>query len=190
MQDMTALRVSHPSGDRAYVPVFWFTTLFAVVTYAAISARAVLSPYEVNYLIDARRLFSVAIGTLVLWLAIRSADRVSDHGPGAQIFAVLNVAIPGAIALLLAREAYDLVASGILAERFALNLRWMLTWIGYFAAAVASFLALGYYRQLQAATAPRSARVEDADMRSTPRAQAGYEVADIEFDPRASNQHH
>jgi hypothetical protein len=190
MTNMTVSRLSRRTNDSGYIPVLWFTILFAVVTYAAVSLRAVLSPFEVNSFIDAKRGLSVAIGAFILWLSIRAPERQANGGPGAQVFAVLNVAIPGAIGLLLAREAYDLAASGELAQRLALNVRWMLTWIGYFAAAVAAFLALGYHRQLQAVTAQRSARVEDADMRSTPRAQAGYEVADIEFDPRASNQHH
>jgi hypothetical protein len=184
MTDMTVSRRLRSTKDSAYIPVLWFTILFAVVTYAAVSLRAVLSPFEVNNFIDAKRGLSVAIGALILWLSIRAIDRVSRQSFGAQIFAALNVAIPGAIGLLLAREAYDVAASGEFAQRLALNLRWMLTWIGYFAAAVAAFLALSYHRQLQAVTAQRSARVEDTADSPTPRAPAGYEVADIEFDPR------
>lgn len=184
MNDMTALRIPDRSSHHPYIPVLWFAILFAVVTYAAISMRAILSPYEANYFIDAKRLFSVAVGTFVLWLSIRAADRVSGQGSGAQLFALLNVAIPGAIGLLLAREVYDLVESGEFAQKSALNLRWMLTWIGYFAAAVASFLALGSHRKLQAVTAQGATRVADSAVRSTPRVQAGYETADLDFDPR------
>ena len=184
MTDMNAFRFPRQSGHNAYIPVVWFAVLFALVTYAAISARAILSPYEVNNLIDAKRVFSVAIGAFVLWLAIRAAERRSDIGPGGQVLAVLNIAIPGAIGLLLAREVYDLAASGELAQRLALNVRWMLTWIGYFAAAVAGFLAHGYYRQLHALSAQCASRITDMAVPPTPPATACYEMADIDFDPR------
>lgn len=185
MTIMTAFRFSDSTDRSFYIPVLWYATLFAVVSYFAVSMRAILSPYEANYLIDAKRLFSVAIGAFILWLAIRDAERRSEEGPGAQIFAVLNVSIPGAIGLLLAREAYDLAASGELAQRFALNLRWMLTWIGYFIAAVATFLALSYHRQLQMVRADGEARIDDAGVRSVSQGQTAYEVADLDFDPRA-----
>jgi hypothetical protein len=183
MHDMTAFRVSQPSGNSAYIPVFWFTIFFAVITYAAISARAVLNPYEVNHVMDAKRVFSVAIGTVVLWLSIRAADRLSEHGPGAQIFAVLNIAIPGAIGLFIAREAYDLVASGEFATRLALNLRWMLNWMGYFAAGVASFLALAAHRRLQIVIGHNT---PDDVARTKQAIPSAYEHADFDFDPRSS----
>jgi hypothetical protein len=186
MTDMTVSRLSHDSNDSAYIPVLWFTVIFALITYAAISMRAVLSPFEVNTFVDAKRALSVVLGAFVLWLAIGAADRQSDQGPGAQIFAMLNVAIPGAIALLLTREAYDLAASGELAQRLALNVRWMLTWIGYFAAAAAAFLALSYHRQLQVALTDK-AGVRETALHSRPRPKMSYEVADLDFDPRSPN---
>lgn len=195
MRDMNAFRFSDQSRQHGYIPILWFATLFALISYIAISMRAILSPYEVHHFFDAKRIFSVAIGTFILWLSIRAADKASKNGPGAQIFAVLNIAIPGAIGLLLAREAYDLAASGELAQRFALNLRWMLTWIGYFAAAVTGFLAVSYYRQLQSVTArgvqtENSAYIEITSVKDSSdiktlltvlRAQTGYESADIEI---------
>jgi hypothetical protein len=185
MTNMTTIRHSRHTDDSAYISVIWFAAIFALVTYAAISLRAVLSPFEVNSFIDAKRGFSVVIGAFILWLAIRAAERNRGDSLGAQIFAILNVAIPGAIGLLLAREAYDLVMSGELAQRLALNVRWMLTWIGYFAAAVAGFLALGYYRQLQMVEEQGGHRAKDMAVHPTPPAQARYEVADLEFDPRS-----
>lgn len=182
MTNMTELRFSDQSDDSPYIPVIWFAALFALVTYAAHSIRAVLSPYEVHYFIDAKRVFSVAVGAFVLWLSIRAVDRIFGHSPRAQVIAVLNIAIPGAIGLLVAREAYDLAASGAFAERFALNLRWMLTWIGYFAAAVAGFLALGAHRQLQVVIAQGATHVDI--LQPPPRAHTSYEVADLDFDPR------
>lgn len=186
MTDMTVSRLSHNTDHSAYIPVLWFTIIFALVTYAAISMRAVLSPFEVNTFVDAKRALSVVLGAFVLWLAIGAADRQADQGPGAQIFAMLNVAIPGAIALLLAREAYDLASSGELAQRLALNVRWMVTWIGYFAAAASAFLALSYHRQLQVALSD-GADVRDTVLHYPPRQATSYELADLDFDPRSAD---
>lgn len=177
---------ANPHADRGNVSIIWFASIFALVTYAAVSTRAILNPFEVHNFIDAKRLISVLIGALILWLSIRAVERQPQKGL-AQVIAVLNIAIPGAIGLLLAREAYDLAASGEFAQRAALNLRWMLTWIGYFAAAIATFLALSYHRQLQALTAPATdGHSVDAAARqqSAPSMQSHYDVADIDFDPR------
>lgn len=183
-----------------YIPVIWFTALFAVISYVAVSTRAVLSPFEVNAFIDAKRLLSVGIGAIILWLAIEAAERISVQGPRAQILAIVNIAIPGAIGLLLAREAYDLIASGELAQRLPLNLRWMLTWIGYFAAASATFLALSYHRQLQVARAYLAAAQTSGTAKETPlqeevsellvilRGNSGYEVADAGPSDQANNE--
>jgi hypothetical protein len=184
MTDMTAFNFSNRTDQEADISVVWFAVIFALVTYAAISLRAVLSPFEVNNFIDAKRGFSVVLGAFILWLAIRAAERNGGQSLSAQIFAVLNVAIPGAIVLLLAREAYDLAASGELAQRLALNIRWILNWIGYFAAAVAGFLALGLHRQLQAVSALNTGP-SDSVLPSALRATPEYEVADIDFDPRS-----
>lgn len=186
MTDMTVNPLSRTADRSAYIPVLWFALIFALITYAAISMRAVLSPFEANTFIDAKRAFSVAIGAFILWLSVRAIDRVSGQGPSAQIFAVLNVAIPGAIGLLLTREAYDLAASGEFAQRFALNVRWMLTWIGYFAAGISTFLALGYHQQLQYARMG-IVSADDINSQILTCADEDYELADLDFDPRRPN---
>lgn len=198
---MTNLSIPSRLPDNTpYIPVIWFTALFAIITYIAVSTRAVLSPFEVNAFIDAKRLLSVGIGAAILWFATSTAERLSGQGPRAQILAILNIAIPGAIGLLLAREAYDLIASGELAQRLPLNLRWMLTWIGYFAAASATFLALSYHRQLQVvranlAAAQTSGSAKDASLTEEVselivilRGTSGYEIADAGPSDQANNE--
>lgn len=183
---MPEFAFSRQSNDQnSYIPIIWFATLFALVSYVAVSMRAVLSPYEVNHFIDAKRAFSVVVGAFILWLAIRAVDRLSGHGPMVQIVAVLRISIPGILCLFLAREFYDFVASGEFAQRMPQNLRWMLTWIGYFSAAVATFLALGYYRQLQSVPQGNIANDAPKALLLEMREQVGYEVADVAFDPEA-----
>ena len=195
MTDMTAFHPSTRSNRHADVPAFWFAGIFALISYATISMRAVLNPYELHYLFDLKRFISVAVGASILCIVISSAQRQSSNGPRAQMLVALNVAIPGMICLLLAREIYDLVVSGELAQRFAHNLRWMLTWVGYFIAAVAAFFAFSYYRQLQDVTrriaSPLSVpEAKDSDDIKTLlmvlRAQTGYEVADVNVGPNAA----
>lgn len=187
MTAMTQFALSRQTSDENnYIPILWFAILFALVSYVAVSMRAVLSPYEVNHFIDAKRAFSVVVGAFILWLAIRAVDRLSGHGPMVQIVAVLRISIPGILCLFLAREFYDFVASGEFAHRMPQNLRWMLTWIGYFSAAVATFLALGYHRQLKSVPPQGNiASYESKALLKAMREQAGYEVADVAFDPEA-----
>lgn len=187
MTAMTQFAISQQTSDQGnYIPITWFATLFALISYVAVSMRAVLSPYEVNHFIDAKRAFSVVVGAFILWLAIRAVDKLSGHGPMVQIVAVLRISIPGLLCLFLAREFYDFVASGEFAQRMPQNLRWMLTWIGYFSAAVATFLALGYHRQLKSVP-PHGNIANDTPkaLLQAMREQAGYEVADVAFDPEA-----
>jgi hypothetical protein len=183
MTAMTQFALSRQTSDENnYIPILWFAILFALISYVAVSTRAVLSPYEVNHFIDAKRAFSVVVGAFILWLAIRAVDKLSGHGPMVQVVAVLRISIPGLLCLFLAREFYDFVASGELAQRMPQNLRWMLAWIGYFGAAVATFLALGYHRQLHSV---KSREDNLKVLLSALREHAGYEVADTDFDPEA-----
>lgn len=190
MTSMSQLSLSPRPHSDSYASALRFAALFAVISYLAVSARAILNPYEMHAFFDAKRLLSVAAGALVLWLAIRDGERRWEQGFRPQILKALNVAIPGAIALLVAREAWDLAASGEIAQRLAHNTRWMLTWTGYFAAAVAGFLAFGYHRQLQAVregAALANLRESAAPTSTVAPARYEYEVADSDYDPRNFN---
>jgi hypothetical protein len=185
---MNASPFSPDSGQASNARLLWFATLFAAITYAALSTRALLSPYEINHLIEAKRLLSVLLGAVILWFALRAADRLSAQKAAVQAIALLRISAVGVLALFAAREIYDLVESGELAASLGLNIRFMLTWIGYFAAAVAGFLAFSYHRQLQVRKSTASDAGEDYEVRTLlteMRAQRGYESADIDFAPDA-----
>jgi hypothetical protein len=190
---MTYISKFDPAGkldQNDKVRLFPFAALFAIVTYAAISTRALLNPYETNYLVDAKRIFSVLLGAVILWLALRSANRNWRQKAAIQLFAVLRISAVGVLTLFAAREIYDLAASGELATNLAVNIRFMLTWIGYFGAAVAAFLALGYYRQMQAVITLNPGNAEEMERYMAPTAKTAYEVADLDFDPRAAKKMH
>ena len=178
--------------------LLWFVTLFAAITYVMLSTRAILSPFEVKHFVDAKRILSVLAGAWLLWVAVNAATVAQGHGPRAQIVAVLRVSVPGILGIFATRELYDLAVSGELAQRLSLNIRWMLSFLGYFAAAVATYFALSYHRLLQSAQAsalPNSLRAGTADngldrqeivnLLISLRAQTGYETADLEFTPDA-----
>lgn len=181
-----------------FVSAFWFVVLFAAVSYVALSTRAILSPFEIKQFIDPKRILSVLAGAWVLSMAISAATVAQDRGPRDQILAVLKVSLPGTIGILAVREIYDLATLGNLAQRLDLNARWMLTWIGYFTAAVATYFALTYYQELKAAQAinepaplqavPASAvdnQAEITDVLRVLQQQTGYETADLDFGPEA-----
>lgn len=197
--DMIELHENTPSsGDQNYLQVFRYAAIFAVVTYAALSARAVLNPYEVQHFLDAKRIVSVGMGAMVLWFAIRAAVAEQSSGLRAQVSAVLRVSILGTVFVLMSREAYDLAVSSELAQQIGRNIRWMLSWIGYFSAAVAAYFAMSFYRQLQligeSNVAHRIVKLrpapqidqEDIDMlMALLQRQAGYETADVDIRPES-----
>ena len=124
-----------------------FAAMFATVTYLAISTRAVLNPDEVKYFIDFKRLVSVTLGGLIFWFTARAAFAL-ENDQRAQTISTLQVSIIGIFGLLMAREAFDFAMSGEMAQRLGANVRWILMWIGYFAAAVAMFFAIEYRRDI------------------------------------------
>jgi hypothetical protein len=177
-------RYSLAPGSQPAIGLPTFVALFAAITYAALSTRALLNPYEINHFIDAKRILSVLAGTAVLWVALRTAEQQWRQKAARQAIAIVRVSAIGMIALFAFRELYDLAESGEFAAGLAVNIRFMLTWLGYFSAAVAIFLAHGYYRQLQAIRTG-SANGRDREQLKTLltvlRAQTGYESADIDI---------
>lgn len=189
----------HAGRDVPEISVFWFVSLFAAVTYVALSTRAILNPYEIKEFLDLKRIISVVAGTWMLSAAISAAKAAQWRGPRAQVIAVLQMCIPGVVGIFMVREIYDLAVLGNLAQRLDLNIRWMLSFVGYFAAAVATFFALSYYRQLQAITASAASadnaiatsgnaldRQEIANLLTMLRLQTGYETADFDVGSEAS----
>ncbi len=178
--------------------VLWFAAIFALVTYSALSTRAILNPYEVQHFVDSKRLLSVVVGASVLWFAIRTALAEQTYGLRGQISIVIQISILGSIIVFLSREVYDLAVSGEFAQQIGRNFRWLLSWIGYFAAAVASFFALFFYRQLKAVgghnvlAESRSVKNDDvadhekiAGLLALLQVQTGYETADVDIRPEA-----
>lgn len=189
----------HTHGkDAQNISAVWFVVLFAVITYVALSTRAVLNPFEIKAFIDPKRILSVLTGAGVLSLAIKAAAAAQSRAPRAQILSVLQVSSLGIVGVLLVREIYDLVTLGDLAQRLGLNIRWILGWTGYFAAAVATFIALSYHHKLKTAEATIVSAhaktnspilAEDqaniVSLLTQLRGQAEYETADPDIRPGA-----
>jgi hypothetical protein len=140
----------------------------------------------------------VLVGAGLLLVVIDAAITTQDREPRAQVMAVMRFTLIGALFLFLLREAYDLVVLGELAQGLERNLRWMLSFIGYFTTAVATFFALAYHRQMQVARAkiaemqvtinPTNKGVEYQEVvafLTSLQAQASYECADLDVRPKA-----
>ena len=196
---MIELRTSNSTnGSRNDREVLWFAAIFAVVTYLALSTRAILNPYEVQHFVDSKRLLSVVVGASVLWFAIRTALAEQTYGLRAQISIVIQISILGSIIVFLSREVYDLAVYGEMAQQIGRNFRWLLSWIGYFAAAVASFFAIFLYRQLKTIGGHnvlaefQNVKTDDmadhekiAGLLALLQVQTGYETADVDIRPEA-----
>jgi hypothetical protein len=120
----------------------WIGAILMLATYLAFSLRTLIDPVDPGELLSLKRLFAAATGTLVFWTVTRSAarspaDRIRERIP------VLVLQAVGALGLVLAaRVGFDLLASAGDDARLARNLRWIIAWAGYFAAALVAYVAV------------------------------------------------
>lgn len=178
--------------------IFAFALIFALISYFAISIRAVLHPDEVRHFVDLKRILSIGAGASIFWLAIRHATK-HQSGARAQVIAALQISIAGLICLLMTREAYDFATSGEVAQRIGANIRWILMWIGYFVAALSIVFAIEYHQLAQrlhtgsvphdlptlptVATLSAQERTDIQSLLVMLHHQTGYETADPDLHP-------
>lgn len=124
-----------------------FALLFALVTYGLVSGRAVLDPDHPYPLWSGLRLLSVSTGALLFWVALRLIEGWK-RGPIRELaLRALALVLPASAAMLCARLLIDFVTLGEL--RPATNIRWVLVWMGYFAASLSAALAVHLYSRIE-----------------------------------------
>ncbi len=112
------------------------------VTYLIFSARAMLDPISPGEMISLKRLIATGAGAGLFMLAVGRAARVSARSWAERLLAVLWVAAVGGLAILLLRIGYDLFVADRGDAVIARNARWMLAWLGYFAAAIGGYFTI------------------------------------------------
>lgn len=112
-----------------------------LATYVVFSVRSLLNPVSPGDLLSVKRLLAVGLGAgLFLFVAHRASAALK--GRRVRLAPVLLYSMISVAILLTMRIAYDLFVAGATEAVLAVNLRWMMTWIGYFGAALATYCAL------------------------------------------------
>lgn len=118
-----------------------------VATYLVFSIRAVLDPVTPGDLFSIKRLIASAGGAGLFFLAVANGVQVPAKRWSDRLAAVLWVTLIGSVAMLVFRIGYDVLVDNRPEAVVARNARWILAWLGYFAAAVGGYFAITFVRQ-------------------------------------------
>lgn len=118
-----------------------------VATYLVFSIRAVLDPGTPGDLLSLKRLLATAAGSGLFVLAVAKAARVPSARWSERLTALLWVTAIGTLAMFVFRIGYDLVIDNRPEAVVARNARWILTWLGYFSAAIGGYFAITFIKQ-------------------------------------------
>ncbi len=118
-----------------------------VATYLVFSIRAVLDPATPGDLLSLKRLIATAAGSGLFVLAVAAATQTQARRWTKRVRALLLVSVLGMAALLAFRIGYDLLIENRAEAVIARNARWVLAWLGYFAAAIGGYFAITFIKQ-------------------------------------------
>lgn len=112
-----------------------------LATYLVFSVRSLLNPVSAGELLSFKRLMTTVLGAGLFLFVAHRASRTLRRNP-ARIGPVLALSALSLLILLATRVAYDLFIAGVSDRVLAVNVRWMMTWVGYFGAALATYYAV------------------------------------------------
>lgn len=121
--------------------------ILLVATYLIFSVRAVLDPITPGHVLSLKRLIATTGGAGLFLFAISWAARMPACRWSQRLLAVLWITALGSVAMLAFRIGYDMLVDNRPDAVVARNARWMLTWLGYFAAAIGGYFAITFVRQ-------------------------------------------
>lgn len=133
-----------------------------LATYLVFSLRSMLNPGSGGDLFSEKRAITAVLGGGLFLFVAHRASRMLRRDP-ARIGPVVALSALSLAILLTIRVAYDLFVAGATEAVLAVNVRWMMTWLGYFGAALASYYALILARRAlrQEAVATAAALTQD-----------------------------
>ena len=132
-----------------------------VATYLIFSIRAVLDPVTPGHVLSLKRLIATMGGAALFLFAISWAARMPARRWSQRLLAVLWITALGSAAMLAFRVGYDVLVDNRPDAVIARNARWLLAWLGYFAAAIGGYFAItfvkrAFYREPAAPTFDRA----------------------------------
>ncbi|MFM5923375.1 MAG: hypothetical protein ACKOPG_04225 [Novosphingobium sp.] len=119
-----------------------FAIALMAATYLAFSARTLLNTVDPGEMFSLKRMIATGVGAIVFMVVARSAWRNPDRPLLFQLSSVLLLSALGAAAILAIRIGYDLYVANRSEGVIQHNLRWLITWLGYFLTAIASYFAV------------------------------------------------
>lgn len=121
--------------------------ILLVATYLVFSVRAVLDPVTPGEVLSLKRFVATAAGSGLFLFAVARAARLPLQAWSARLATLLWVTAVGAAAMLVFRIGYDVLVDNRPDAVIARNARWILAWLGYFAAAIGGYFAITFVKQ-------------------------------------------
>lgn len=115
-----------------------------VATYVAFSLRTIMDPVDPGELLSLKRLVASVVGAGMCWIAVQRIRRFPLAAIPARLFGIASILVAGAGFVLASRIAFDFIVEGQTQELLARNIRWVITWLGYFTAAVMAYIAMTF----------------------------------------------
>lgn len=112
------------------------------VTYTVFSARNMLIAETPDNLLSIKRLLTTSIGALAFVLVARRLRNVVSGGHLRLAASWLALVCAAAASVWIVRVGYDVLVVNESEAVLADNARWLLTWSGYFLAALVGYLSL------------------------------------------------
>lgn len=146
-------------------------------TYLAFTIRTMIDPVDPGELLSGKRAMASAAGAAMCWFAVQRIRMIPLAELPTRLIGIACIVVAGGGFVLATRIAYDFAIEGETQALLARNLRWVITWLGYFAAAVMGYLAITFARSVSEAR--KVSKSASASLQAPSETQAAfYEEAD------------
>ncbi|MFM5955261.1 MAG: hypothetical protein ACKOPE_13295 [Novosphingobium sp.] len=116
-------------------------------TYLAFSVRTLLDTVNPGELFSLKRFIATGVGAAAFVAVALPTRKAPERELSARLASVLLLSAAGAALVLAVRIGYDLIVADHVDAILQRNVRWIITWFGYFSATVASYIAILFARR-------------------------------------------
>lgn len=146
-----------------------------IASYSLFSLRTAIDPVEPGDILSFKRLCATAVGATMFWLVALRLRTLVDRALAGRMWQLAILALAALGPVLATRVGYDVIAGAPTEAMWARNLRWVIAWSGYFAAALLGYRLL-IMREAEAARSAKPGTPLDSEDRLT---RLVGEVADL-----------
>lgn len=139
----------HPGNSRTELQVrVLICFALMVATYLAFTIRTMIDPVDPGEFLSIKRAIASAAGAAMCWFAVQRIRKIPLVELPTRLIGIVSLVVAGGGFVLATRIAYDFAIEGETQALLARNVRWVITWLGYFTAAVMGYLALTFARSI------------------------------------------